>query len=149
MSPADADSYRFDARGRSWRVLAAVLVVWGLIGMAWVRLEAAWWVLAPFALATLPALWDLIRDPRSGVRLTAQRLEWWTRRHHDGVGLREVEQVRMTTRLDLSVRVTVRLRDGRSLRLPDAALPPHRAFETELHRRGVQVVRQHFRVFAD
>ena len=62
---------------------------------------------------------------------------------------REVEQVRMTTRLDLSVRVTVRLRDGRSLRLPDAALPPHRAFETELHRRGVQVVRQHFRVFAD
>lgn len=144
MSPAGAEDYRHAAHGRSWRTLGAAALAWALIGAARAGLEAAWWVLAPFALATLPALLDLVRNPASGLRLTERRLDWWVRDRLDGVGLREIERVSMTTRLDLSVRVMLRLRDGRALRLPDAALPPHRRLERELERRGIRVERNHF-----
>jgi len=69
MSQGDADPFRFDARGRNWRTLLAVLLAWCLILIAWVVLGATLWLIIPFSLATLPALWDLWRDPRAGLRV--------------------------------------------------------------------------------
>lgn len=146
MSQGDADPFRFDARGRNWRTLLAVLLAWCLILIAWVVLGATLWLIIPFSLATLPALWDLWRDPRAGLRVSPDRLDWWFSGQHHSVDLGEITSAEFITRLDLSVRVRLRMKTGKTLRLPDVALPPHREFEAVLSDRGVPVVRKHFRL---
>ena len=136
--------YTFERRGRNRATLLVLLLVWAALAAAWVWLEAAGWLLALFALATLPALWELVANPAAGLRLSGQELEWFTGRRDAQVALAQIHHVRLDTRLDLSVRATVVLRSGRRIRLPFEATPPHRAFEAALTDRGVAVERHHF-----
>lgn len=145
----DPGPYRFQRRGRN----AAT----ALLAAAWLAVPAGliatvglspWW-LALLLPPVLPAILDLVRDPRSGLVLDDTCLRW----HRDGnqvaFDLADLDHLRFDTRWDFSVRVTLmpRAGAGRPLRLPPDVIPPHRAFEAALTARGVAVRRQHFRVF--
>ena len=67
--------------------------------------------------------------------------------HGAEVPLSEIDHIRLDTRWDFSVRATVLLTNGKRLRLPYEALPPHRSFEAALQARGIRVERHHFNVF--
>ena len=142
-----AAAFEFSRQGRSPRTVAILIIVYtGLIG-AIILIDAAWWLMGILALLTLPALWDLWRDPSAGVRLDADRLDWHTGRRRATLELQEIEHMRFDTRWDFSVRVTAVLQDGKRVRLPYEALPPHRDFEKALVLIGVTVKRHHFAVF--
>lgn len=141
MSPAP---YSFTRQGRAPHTVAILIVVYAVLLAAVLLVDAAWWLMAALALPTLPALWDLYADPGAGVQLGAGRLDWHSGRRKGTLDLTEIDHMRFDTRWDFSVRVTAMLRDGKRVRLPYDALPPHHAFETALMAQDVQVIRHHF-----
>ena len=132
------------ARARRPRTVLVLLAVWAGLAALWWGLNAAWWIVAALALPTLPALWEVLTDRRAGLRLDDGMLRWHDGARTDHVALAALDHVRMDTRLDLSVRVTLVLRDGRRVRLPQACVPPHRALEATLAGAGVPTRRHHF-----
>ena len=143
---ADSPSFTHRHAGRSVKGAVIVAGVWALLASLWIFLDAAPWLVGILALFTLPALWDLIKNPAAGVTLTDTRLRWFTGPRDAVVAFSEIDHVRLDTRLDFSVRATVVLRSGRKIRLPFEATPPHRAFEDALTARGVTVKRFHFQL---
>ena len=62
--------YVFEREGRSQTTVVVLILIYAALLYAWRSFDAAWWVLALLFLPTLPALWDLWHNPRSGLRLT-------------------------------------------------------------------------------
>ncbi len=143
-SDAATEPYEFHARGRSYRALIVLGCVYVVLLAALILLNAAWWIIALLALFTLPALWDFYTDRKSGLRLSDERLEWWSGRGSAHMGLDEIDHMRFDTRLDFSVRVSAVTRFKERIRLPYDALPPHKELEAECHARGIKTERHHF-----
>jgi len=137
----------FARQGRSPRVAVLLMGIYAVLVAAIVLIEAAWWLMAALAVPTLPALWGLFANPSAGMRLSADQLAWHSGQRHGDLRLNEIDHMRFDTRWDFSVRVTVILKTGKRLRLPDESLPPHRPLEAAFAAQGVRVVRHHFRVF--
>ncbi|OAN79400.1 hypothetical protein A8B82_08315 [Sulfitobacter sp. EhC04] len=137
-------SYR--RAGRSLRGMSTLAGVWAVLLYLLIALEAAPVVVAILAVFTLPALWDLIRNPLAGIDLSATHLRWFTGPRDALVALTEVDHIRLDTRLDFSVRASIVLPNGRKVRVPFEATPPHQAFEDALTAQGVSVKRFHFQL---
>ena len=137
-------AYSFSRRGRTPRLLGILICIYAALLAAIILFDAAWWLMALFALPTLPALHDLYADPESGLRLDDRTLSWCSGRRHAELALDEIDHMRLDTRWDFSVRATAVLTSGKKIRLPYESLPPHRVLETELQARGVRVERHHF-----
>jgi hypothetical protein len=127
--------------------MAILIAVYSVLMAAVILVDAAWWLMTALAMLTLPALWDLWRDPSAGLRLGETGLDWHTGQRSGALLLTEINHMRFDTRWDFSVRVTAVLENGKLVRLPYEALPPHRAFETALEVRKIAVKRHHFTVF--
>ncbi len=140
-------SFSFTRQNRNPRVVILLICIYAvLIGLI-IFLNAAWWLMALLALATLPAVWDIVKDTSAGVELTGEKLRWFTGQRSGGLDLSEVDRFRFDTRWDFSVRVSAVLKSDKRLRLPDESLPPHKEFEDVLQQAGFTVERHHFRVF--
>ncbi|MEM1351806.1 MAG: hypothetical protein AAGF27_05650 [Pseudomonadota bacterium] len=140
----DAESFSYQRNGRSQATLLAVAAVWvGLIA-AIVVVEASPWLMAALGLFTLPALWDLYKNPASGLQFNEDALVWFTGTRDAEIAWREIDKVRFNTRLDFSVRATVVLHSGRKIRLPYESTPPHNLLEAALNARGIRTERHHF-----
>ncbi|MFD2738552.1 hypothetical protein ACFSUD_03120 [Sulfitobacter aestuarii] len=151
MAPTGAagsgDGYHYRRRARSPRTAAAVALLWLALFAAWLWLDAALPVLGFLALFSLPALWDLWRNPASGLSLAENALSWHSANRRATLPLAKIDHIRFDTALDLSARVTAVLRSGRKIRLPYEATPPHRAFEAALQARAIPTERHHFTLF--
>ncbi|MEX0320423.1 MAG: hypothetical protein AB3N21_20915 [Ruegeria sp.] len=141
------EPFRFTRHNRAPRTVAILILVYAALIAAIILFDAAWWLMALLALPTLPALWDLYADTSAGLSVEDGELRWFTGSRSGAVRLEEIEYMRFDTRWDFSVRVSACLHSGKRIRLPDEALPPHRAFEQTLTDLGLRVVRHHFRVF--
>lgn len=137
----------FERRGRSRGMIIALAVIYAVLIGLWVLVDAAWWLILLLVLPTLPALADLLRDTRAGLRLSQDRLEWQTGKRRGSLWLSEIDHMCFDTRWDFSVRVTARLHGNKQVRLPYESLPPHRNLEAALQARGILVKRRHFTVF--
>lgn len=137
----------FSRSGRTPRNFAILVALYGVLIGAVIVIDAAPWLMAGLALLTLPALWDLWRDPSAGLRLDKDRLEWHSGRRSGSLEVREIAHMRFDTRWDFSVRVTAILKDDTRVRLPYEALPRHMELEKALNSQGITVERHHFTVF--
>lgn len=131
-------------RGRNPRTAVVLLGVWVALLLFWVGLDAAPWIMIGLALFTLPALWDLVTDRPSGLRLTDDSLHWFSGRRSDTVPLAQIKAVRLDRRLDLSYRVSIVLRDDRRIRLPQDCLPEIPTLDAALTQAGIRVERHPF-----
>lgn len=109
-----------------------------------IGLDASMWILTPFALAALPAVWDLVADPRACLAVTDDLLVWRAGSRGDQVRVDDIDRVRIDTQWDFSIRTTISLRDGLKLKVPPPCQPPSATFEAVLTDRGVSVERHHF-----
>lgn len=139
--------YTFTRQNRTPSVLAILLCVYGALIALVILFDAAWWLMALLALTTLPALWDCARGTSAGLTLGLDRISWFTGARQAEVNLADIDHVRMDTRWDFSVRVSLVLRSEKKIRLPDESTPPHREFERLLQQAGLRVKRHHFTVF--
>ncbi len=136
--------YTYTRNGRRPATLITVVVIWILLALAVVVLDASIWIVWLGALATLPALYDLVMARVSSLRLSGSDLSWQSGRHADSIPLADIQSVRLDTRLDLSIKATLTLRSGAKQRLPLDVVPPAQAFDDALSARGIKVERHHF-----
>lgn len=134
----------FGRSGRNPRTALAVATVWAGIGALWAGLSASPAILALLALATLPALHDLWAAPRAGLRIDGRTLSCFSGKRRIDLPLGEISHIRMDRRLDLSMRVSAVLRDGRKLRFPYESLPDSARLDAALTRAGLRVERHPF-----
>ncbi|OAN66027.1 hypothetical protein A8B83_19560 [Rhodobacteraceae bacterium EhC02] len=130
--------------GRNRRTALALAGVWIILVLLLVVLDAAGWIVAGLALFTLPALWDLLSDRASGLRLTRQDLHWFSGAKADTIPLARIKAVRLDRRLDLSYRVSVVLHDMRRIRLPQDCVPPIPVLQDALTHAALPVERHLF-----
>ena len=142
-----AKDFVFLRKGRSRRLVPLLILVYATLAGLIILVDAAWWVIGLLAIPTLPALWDLWRNPSAGVRLGETRLAWHSGRRSGTLDLTEIDRMRFDTRWDFSVRVSAVLKGGKRVPLPFESTPPHRDFEAALQDRGIQVKRTHFSFF--
>ncbi len=140
-------AYRFTRRNRSLRAILTLACVYAALAALIVVFDAVWWVVTPLALCTLPALWDILRDTTAGLTLGPDDLQWHSGRRSGAILLKEIRFFRFDTGWDMAVHVRVILVSGKTIRLPDEATPPHRAFESVLQSHGFKVERHHFTGF--
>lgn len=138
--------YIYERNARRPVTLIAVVAIWFLLAVAMVRFDASVWVIWLGALATLPALYDLVTARVSSLRLSGTDLHWQSGKRTGHVALQAIKTVRLDTRLDLSVKATLMFHNGPRLRLPLDVVPPAQTFEDALRTRGVAVERHHFRL---
>ena len=141
------DVFAFSRQGRSRRVIVVLICVYAVLLWAVIMIDAAWWLMALFALLTIPAVFDIWRNPSAGLKLGQDRLDWHTGKRTGALDFGEIEYMRFDTRWDFSVRVTAMLVGNKRVRLPYEVLPPHRDLETALNARDIRVERHHFTVF--
>lgn len=141
------DDFVFNRQGRSSRTVAILIIIYTVLIAAVLLIDAAWWLMAGLALLTLPALWDLYRDPSAGVQLSNTALRWHSGRRQGELALSEIDHMRFDTRWDFSVRVSAVLPNKKRVHLPFESLPPHQSFEAAFEARDVAVKRTHFSFF--
>jgi len=136
--------YTYTSQGR--RPVTAVIVglVWAALLAAHIWLDAALAVTLTLGAFTLPALYDLLVNPRSQLTLDANALSWQSGRQQAEIALSEIDHLRFDTRLDMSVRLSVVRPSGVKIRVPYPATPPHAAFELLAKEAGLETRRHHF-----
>ncbi len=140
MSPP----YKYQRQGRSTGAVLLLVAIWAILICAWVLLNAAPLIIGIGTVCTLPALLDVIRNPSSGLCLAQDNLSWHSGPRTADIPLSEISGVRLDTRLDFSVRATVILKNGRKVRIPFEATPPHQDFERALNAQNIKTERHHF-----
>lgn len=143
----DPAPFRYENRGRSRRAGLVLALTYAVLIVLTIVIDMAPWIAAALAIFTLPALYEFVTDPRSGLVLDDHGLHWKSATQADSLPLAMLRSVRFDTRLDLSSRTTLLLHDGRKIRLPHAATPPSQAFEHALSARGITTERHHFLPF--
>ena len=136
--------YSYETSGRNRKTLVALVIVWVLIVMAVVTIDASLWLAGLIGLCTLPAIYDLIAGRRSGVSLSTEGLRWFAGKRTGDITWDKISHMRLDTRLDFSVRASAVLVSGRKVRLPLEATPKADTFEEELKARDIKVERHHF-----
>ena len=138
--------YSYESQGRTPKSIAAlVAMVIILIGLDYIG--TVWWIIVIVAMITLPAAIDVFVNATARLDLNAQHLFWKNRSQEVTIPLHEIEKIRFDGRMDMSVRVSVVLVDGRKLRMPYDAKPPHKELEAALQARDVRTERHAFTVF--
>lgn len=139
--------YRYRRSARRVDGVMVVAAVWAGVGLLVWIIDMVWWIAAILLATTAPALWDIWTARAAGLDLDDDRIAWFSGRLTGDVARDEIATIRLDTRLDLSVRVTVVLRTGKKIRLPHDSLPPHKRLEAELRARNFACERHHFALF--
>lgn len=138
--------YSYESQGRTPKSIAAlVAMVFILIGLDYIG--TVWWIIVIVAMITLPAAIDVFVNANARLDLNDSQLFWKNRSQEVTIPLHEIEKIRFDGRMDMSVRVSVVLNDGRKLRMPYDAMPPHKELEAALQARDVRTERHAFTVF--
>ncbi|MEJ5217391.1 hypothetical protein WG622_04015 [Cognatishimia sp. D5M38] len=138
--------YSYESQGRTPKSIAAlVAMVFILIGLDYIG--TVWWIIVIVAMITLPAAIDVFVNATARLELNDSQLFWKNRSQEVTIPLHEIEKIRLDGRMDMSVRVSVVLNDGRKLRMPYDAMPPHKELEAALQARDVRTERHAFTVF--
>jgi hypothetical protein len=140
------DSYTYESQGRTPKSIAA-LIAMGLILIGLDYIGTVWWIIVLVALITLPAAIDVFINATARLELNDKHLFWKNRSQEVTIPLHEIEKTRFDGRMDMSVRVSIVLKDGRKLRLPYDAMPPHKDLEAALQAQDVRTERHAFTVF--
>ena len=137
-------SLSFHRIGRSRRNVVALVLIWTALLAMLVLLQAAIWIVVFLWLFTLPLAWEIWKNPESRLTLDTYEIGWQGILGGDRGTLKQIDKVRFDRRLDMSMRVTLVLADGRKIRLPHDVLPPHERLEAALQAQGVRTERNPF-----
>lgn len=139
------DLLEYRHQGRNKRTFGALLFA-GVVLLGLQMVGTAGWILVFLFLFAVPAIIDILLNPQATFSLDTTHMRWKGVLQEGAVPLDEITLVRMDTRWDVSVRVTLNLTDGKNVRLPQDVAPPNKLLEAALADRGIKTERHHFRV---
>ncbi|WP_170568938.1 hypothetical protein [Ruegeria atlantica] len=138
--------FRFTRHNRTPRTILILLGVYVALVALQVVLDAAWWLVGLLALTTLPALWDIARDTRAGISVDHDEVRWFSGNREGHVDLADIDYARFDTRWDFSVRISLVLKSGKRIRLPDESTAPSKDLEGVFQQAALRVERHHFSI---
>ncbi|MGH1577619.1 hypothetical protein [Planktotalea sp.] len=144
MSQVDDSAYRFSRSSRTPRALIIVALWWVVIALLGLVLNAAPIIIAVLALASLPALYDIGAGATSELNITDKDISWRSGRRSGTLARGQLKSVRLDTRLDLSLRMTLITHQGGKIRLPYECVPKANEIEAALKTAGITFERHHF-----
>ncbi|MGR3615393.1 MAG: hypothetical protein ACU0BB_05085 [Paracoccaceae bacterium] len=134
----------FESDSRSVKAMIGVACYLTFVAALWLVFDAVLWIVVLLALLGIPALIQLWKNPHAALTLSYEEVAWSSGAQQGTVLLSGIDKIRMDTRWDLSVRITLILVDGSRLRLPPDVSAAHRELETHLLNLGQKVERHHF-----
>lgn len=140
----DANEYTFTRSSRTLRAITMVALWWAVIVVLYFVLSAAPIIIAVLALASLPALYDIGAGATSELSITDKNIAWRSGRRGGTLPRGQLKSVRLDTRLDFSLRLTLLTHQGSKIRLPYECIPKANEIEAALKNQGIAFQRHHF-----
>ncbi len=134
----------FKRSARSPRALAFVALWWIVLLLLYALLNAAPFLILVLAAISLPALYDIGKGATSELQITEADILWRSGRRGAKLPRAQLKSVRLDTRLDLSLRMTLLTHLGDKIRLPYECVPPAAQIEAALSAQDIPFERHHF-----
>ena len=136
--------YVFIRAARSPRAVAMVVLWWLVLILLYLALNASPIIVLGLAFISLPALFDIGAGTTSELRITGSEVAWRSGRRGAQLPRGQLKSVRLDTRLDLSLRMTLLTYQGGKVRLPYECVPVASVIEAALKEQGIPYERHHF-----
>lgn len=140
----DAEPFHFARSARSPRAIAVLLLWWGVIALLYFALDASAVICMVLALFSAPALFDLGANAQAGLKIDDTEIAWRTGRRGGNLPRAQLKSVRLDTRLDLSLRMTLITHPGDKVRLPYECVPKADIIARALDAQDIPFERHHF-----
>ena len=124
--------FTFERRGRTSTAAFVIAGLYIVLIAAMLLLNVSAWIVGIVFLFTIPAVWDLANDTRSGLTLSENDISWFHGKNSATIELAEIKRFRIDLRMDRSVKFIAELKSGRKIRLPQPSTPPLSDLEREL-----------------
>lgn len=139
-----AEGYQFTRSARSPRAMGFVALWWLGLLLLYLVFSASPAIVLILALFSLPALYDIGRGARAELRITGSHIEWRSGNRGAKLPRGQLKSVRLDTRLDFSLRMTLRTYQGGKIRLPYECVPKAAEIEAALTAADIPFERHHF-----
>lgn len=136
--------YRFIRKARTPRTIAIVVIWWSILLGLYLALNASPIIVLILACASLPALFDIGAGSTAELCITEAEVTWRSGRRGAKLPRAQLKSVRLDTRLDFSLRMTLLTYQGGKVRLPYECVPPKDALEHALNERDIPFEQHHF-----
>jgi len=136
--------WRYEASARGPRAFIVLGLWWGVLLLGLFAINLSPWIAGALAALSLPALWELIRGAKAWIEVTPGGIGWGSGRREGFVARDEIDRLRFDTRLDFSVRLTIRTVGMQKVRLPYECLPRAARLKTALDDHGYPHEHHHF-----
>jgi len=144
MVLVDVDPFHFERRARSAKTIVILALWWSALMLLYFGINANPWIILVLALISLPALYDIGANARADLTIDDREISWRTGRRGANLPRGQLQKVRLDTRLDLSLRMTLITHQGGKVRLPYECVPTASVIEAELKSQGIPYERHHF-----
>ena len=114
----------FERLGRSSATAFILAAVYAVLAWLWYALSISPVLMGLLVLVTLPAIFDLIANPKSEFSLDEQNLAWRHGRRNVSIPRHEIERMHIHLRMDRSIKLIVEMKNGRKIRVMQPAIPP-------------------------
>ncbi len=141
---ASPRAFHFERNARTSRTAAALIAWWVGLALLYLLVQAHPGILAGLLLLSLPAVYEFGANASSSLAFTEDEISWRAGRQGDALPRSGLKRVRLDTRLDLSVRMTLERHQGRDIRLPYQCVPPMTTLEAGLKAANLPYVRNNF-----
>lgn len=129
-------AFTFKRQGRTQATVIVLGCVYLALIAAFLLLNVTTWIVLALFLCTLPAIWDLVQNPISGIEITDAAISWFHGKNSATIQKPEIERIKVDLRLDRSVKLTIQLKTGRKIRVTQPSIPPLPQLETALDQFG-------------
>ncbi|WP_425038280.1 hypothetical protein [Primorskyibacter sp. S187A] len=136
--------WRFEASARGPRAFLVLGLWWGLVLLGLWAIELNIWIALALLTFSLPAIWELVRGATAYLEIDKTHVRWGSGRRSGEVARNEIGKVRLDTRLDFSLRMSIVLHNGRKIRLPYECLPRAARLKAALDQAGLAHEHHHF-----
>lgn len=136
--------FTFKRSARSPRAVAFVALWWLVLLLLYTFLDAAPVILLVLGFVSLPAVFDIGKGAKSELQITNAEVLWLSGRRGAKLPRGQLKSVRLDTRLDLSLRMTLITHQGGKVRLPYECVPPAAQIEVALKEHDIPYERHHF-----
>ena len=136
--------YRYEKQARTQRTLAILGAWWAMLAVLYFGLGAHPGIVAVLLLFSLPAVYDYGANATATLELTDRDIRWSSGRRSGAMPRAQIKRVRLDTRLDLSVRMTLETHQGGKLRLPYECVPKLKSLEAGLRSADIPFQRHAF-----
>jgi len=140
MDSDDTRPFTYVRHGRrpvTWVFLAVAI---GLFTLALTQ-GVAWWVFIPLGLLLAITFYPIVRNPKSGTRLTAAGWDFHGGGFDRRIELASIDRVVIRSEQESEDEVVIHLDDGQEIRPPRICLPPAKVLEARLARLGIPIER--------